>query len=181
MWDDYSEVQPGATDELLQLLERYCSKPPVVSTRPTGGPSYSKSDTGGSSDNPRYSFNSLANWWKNIRSVLPAQGLLGSHDTGSGQASATLPGACPTILQTPNPSHDFVLLCVPFRQRASKLYQAEVCKINSDQEFFQILRHYYSKYRGTRPWDRLRKVRAIEFIEVSEAWGLRASYAHTQK
>ncbi|KUI53187.1 hypothetical protein VP1G_10526 [Cytospora mali] len=74
-------------------------------------------------------------------------------------------GVCPVIPQTPQTNHNFVLLCVPFMQRAVKLHQAEVCRINPEQEFFRVLRYYYASQRGFRSWARLRKVRSIDFVK----------------
>lgn len=85
------------------------------------------------------------------------------HNPSKPQAAKL--GACLTTPEIPQPHHNFVLLCVPFMRWASKLWQAEVCRVNSDQDFFRILRHYY-EYRGKRPWDWLRKVRAINFVKV---------------
>lgn len=166
LYDDYSELQPGALVELADLLEKYCSSSPIDLNQ-------SKSGTGGSTYG--ISLSRLASWWKTVTARRPdtsgssrPPGLPRHGRLPPEAPPGTLPGVCPTIPQTPNPSHDFVLLCVPFSQRAIKLYQPEVCRINSDQEFFQVLRHYYSSYRGPKPWDRLRKVRAIDFIEVSK-------------
>lgn len=82
------------------------------------------------------------------------------------QRPASQLGVCPILPDTPPGDHKFVLLCVPF-MRTLKLHQPEVCKMNSDREFFRVLRYYYASHRETRPWIRLRTVRAINFVKVS--------------
>lgn len=76
-------------------------------------------------------------------------------------------GLCPSALGEMEKDHNFLLLCVPFQRYATKLHQAEVCRINSDQELFRVLRHYYFTQRGRSTWTRLRKVCGIEFSMVS--------------
>jgi hypothetical protein len=75
-------------------------------------------------------------------------------------------GVCSAALGYGPSDHNFLLLCVPFMRLVSKLWQAEVCKIHSDQDFFRILRYYYNQH-GRRPWARFRKVDAINFVKVS--------------
>lgn len=75
-------------------------------------------------------------------------------------------GACSRTGTAGAGVHDFVLLCIPFMRVATKLYQPEICRINSDQEFFQLLRHYYRTKRGKSPWKWLRKVKSINFVKV---------------
>ena len=77
-------------------------------------------------------------------------------------------GFCSGVLNNMEKDHDFLLLCVPFQRYATKLHQAEVCRINSDQELFHVMRHYYFTQRGRSAWTRLRKVCGIEFIMVSK-------------
>src|SRR5690606_4326176 len=63
-------------------------------------------------------------------------------------------------------THNFLLLCIPFMHRVAKLYQPDICRINSDQEFLYLLRRYYNEKRGRSPWRLLRKVKAINFVKV---------------
>ncbi|KAH6623433.1 hypothetical protein F5144DRAFT_550976 [Chaetomium tenue] len=74
-------------------------------------------------------------------------------------------GACSRTGTDGSGVHDFVLLCIPFMRVATKLYQPEICRINSDQEFFQLLRHYYASKRGPSPWKWLRRVKSINFVK----------------
>ncbi|KAI7776303.1 hypothetical protein LA080_005490 [Diaporthe eres] len=133
--DDYVELQTGAVLRLEQLLGKYFS-------------STSEPDEGAgadpSSDGPGKA------------SSLPRH-----H---ASKRSAEELGTCPVMPETPHMHHNFVLLCVPFVRLASKLWQAEICRINSDRDFFRVLRHYYSN-RGRRPWARLRKVKAVHFVK----------------
>jgi hypothetical protein len=75
-------------------------------------------------------------------------------------------GACSRTGTDGGEAHDFVLLCIPFMRVATKLYQPEICRINSDQEFLQLLRQYYATKRGPSPWKWLRRVKAINFVKV---------------
>lgn len=76
-------------------------------------------------------------------------------------------GACSLTETDGGGDHDFVLLCIPFMRVATKLHQPKICRINSDQEFFQLLRRYYASKRGPSPWKWLRRVKFINFVKVS--------------
>lgn len=155
--DDYTELQTGAVLRLQQFLEKYFSSAvePIEAVRPAA-----------TSNTPDQV--GIASWGLNLRSKFRP-----SNDTAStlprhhaSKRSAEELGTCPVIPETPHLDHNFVLLCVPFVRLASKLWQAEICRINSDRDFFRVLRHYYNN-RGRRPWARLRKVEAVHFVKVS--------------
>lgn len=58
-------------------------------------------------------------------------------------------------------------MCVPFMRQVAKLWQAEVCRINSDREFFRLMRYYYDQHTR-RPWARFRKIEGINFVKVRD-------------
>ncbi|KAK3326837.1 hypothetical protein B0H66DRAFT_600940 [Apodospora peruviana] len=74
-------------------------------------------------------------------------------------------GSCIRTGPAGTEDHNFVLLCIPFMRLATKLYQPEICRINSDQEFLKLLRLYYDIKGGSSPWKLLRKVRSINFVK----------------
>lgn len=155
--DDYIELQTGAVQRLEQLLEKYFSStsepdeavdPDAISAaQGTGG-----IDSWGVKLRSKF-------WLRNDKaSTLP-------HHHASKRSAEEL-GTCPVMPETPHMDHNFVLLCVPFVRLVSKLWQAEICRINSDRDFFRVLRHHYNN-RAKRPWARLRKVKAVNFVKVS--------------
>ncbi|KAK2609443.1 hypothetical protein N8I77_002940 [Diaporthe amygdali] len=155
LYDDYIELQPGAISKIEQLLGDYFHtvhgtdeslNPSVPSKVMRQGPIFS------------WSAKFLSALWpfKNKDSSLPR------HQPSKRTAEEL--GTCPLMPETPQMDHNFVLLCVPFMRWASKLWQAEICRINSDRDFFRILRHYYNNH-GKRPWAWLRKVQAVHFVK----------------
>lgn len=152
--DDYIEIEPGAARRLEESLRSYFKGSNLMdnldSTRQA----------------PKQSFSNKANeWLKAIQ--LPGNlrfSKLPLHQSSTKHPASQL-GVCPTLLSNPPGDHKFVLLCVPF-MRTLKLYQPEVCKINSDRDFFRVLRYYYASHRRTKPWIRLRTARAITFVKV---------------
>lgn len=154
--DDYVELQTGAVLRLDQLLGKYFS----FTSEPDEGAGADPSSDGpgqGGIDSWRLKFRSKFRLSKGKASSLPRH-----H---ASKRSAEELGTCPVMPETPLMHHNFVLLCVPFVRLASKLWQAEICRINSDRDFFRVLRHYYNN-RGRRPWARLRKVTAVHFVKV---------------
>lgn len=164
LYDDYFEHHAGASEELAEFLGKSFSKSLPVVELFDGHPSQDPK--------PRSSiWSNWSNWGKNLKTRFSTtKPKLPQHQIP--RRSNKLLGACSAApLQSGIIDHNFVLLCVPFMQRALKLEQAEVCKINSDREFFQLLRHYYQSHRGTRLWGRFRKVCGLEFIQVSSKCG----------
>lgn len=153
MYDDYIELQPGAAERFESKLREYFECIVV-------------DDLGTTKDTPTRSLASTAiTWLKRIRQSNHLQVSKLPRHHSSSQRSASQLGACPISPDTPPGDHNYVLLCVPFL-RTLKLYQPEVCKMNSDREIFRVLRYYYASQRKTSPWSRLRTVRAINFIKV---------------
>ncbi|KAI8947002.1 hypothetical protein F4801DRAFT_562481 [Xylaria longipes] len=77
-------------------------------------------------------------------------------------------GSCVRSAGTAQAYHNFVLLCVPYLRWGLRLHNSEVCRINSDQQFFELLRQcYFGQRRGTIR-EALRiftKVRALQFVQ----------------
>ncbi|KAI1169708.1 hypothetical protein F4777DRAFT_592526 [Nemania sp. FL0916] len=64
--------------------------------------------------------------------------------------------------------HNFLLLCVPYLRWGLRLYNSHVCKINSDQQFFQLLKKFYFDHRYGKIQGMLQmftKVRALQFVK----------------
>jgi hypothetical protein len=93
-----------------------------------------------------------------------ASASLPRHEQDKQEVNTT--GACSRTRTGDTGTHNFVLLCIPFMRVATKLYQPEICRINSDREFLQLLRHYYQTKRGRSPWKWLRKVKSINFVKL---------------
>lgn len=82
------------------------------------------------------------------------------------EQDVTTTGACKNTGIGGPATHDFLLLCIPFMRYGTKVYQPEICRINSDQEFLRLLRRYYNTKRGKSSWRLLRKVKSINFVKV---------------
>ncbi|KAJ9150874.1 hypothetical protein NKR23_g3369 [Pleurostoma richardsiae] len=156
LFDDFIELHPGALIRLENLLKGYDDV--NVPAEPAG-----TRDNQGPRGGWRDSFSAALS--------LCHRFVLYGRTPG-------LPQHCPnpsdaielgTCISSPEPgqaNHNFVLLCVPFLQWGIKVHQAEICTINSDQEFFRLLQRAYKVHR--RPmgaWKSLRKVRAIHFVK----------------
>lgn len=156
IYDDYTELQPGAVQRLERHLWNHTQSPSSTGTNSQSNATAGYKDA----------MTGLVIRFKDIF-TSGKDWRLPSYYQPSRQSVKTI-GECPRTQQAPPTSHDFALLCIPFMERASKLYQPEICRINSDQEFFRLLRYYYASQRGVRTWARLRKVQAINFVKVSK-------------
>lgn len=77
-------------------------------------------------------------------------------------------GQCQVESSNSHFGHNFLLLCLPFMRHAFKVQHADICRLHSDQEFFQLLRHCYTESRGRlRSVLSLRKLTALHFAQVS--------------
>ncbi|KAI1736294.1 hypothetical protein F4680DRAFT_461201 [Xylaria scruposa] len=77
-------------------------------------------------------------------------------------------GSCVSSTGTTQADHNFVLLCVPYLRWGLRLHNSEVCKINSDQQFFKLLRQCYFAQRCGPARELLRiftKVQALQFVK----------------
>ena len=60
----------------------------------------------------------------------------------------------------------YLLLCIPFGRVGTKLYNVE-CKVQSDSDFFRLLRDQYKNNRSRlRRWLSLRCLTSIRFVQV---------------
>ncbi|KAI0868244.1 hypothetical protein GGS24DRAFT_482943, partial [Hypoxylon argillaceum] len=77
-------------------------------------------------------------------------------------------GSCVRSARPTQSHHNFVLLCVPYLRWGLRLHNSEVCRINSDQQFFQLLRQCYLNQRvGKIPkiFRIFTKVRTLQFVK----------------
>ncbi|KAI0115767.1 hypothetical protein GGR51DRAFT_546095 [Nemania sp. FL0031] len=105
-------------------------------------------------------------WFRESLTKVKPQGLP-SHRQDSNGHSVRL-GQCARSAGTAQANHNFVLLCVPYLRWGLRLHNSEVCKINSDQEFFKLLRKcYFSQRHGDtrKPLRMLTKVQALRFVK----------------
>ncbi|KAI1748825.1 hypothetical protein F4782DRAFT_515862 [Xylaria castorea] len=105
-------------------------------------------------------------WFRKSFAKAKSPGLP-SHQQGDNSPSTQL-GSCVRSAGTSQADHNFVLLCVPYLRWGLRLHNSEVCKINSDQQFFKLLQQcYFTQRRGaTRELLRIfTKVRALQFVK----------------
>lgn len=88
-------------------------------------------------------------------------------DTSTGANNT--PASISTVVSFARPQHHFLLLCLPFMRWGTKLFQSEVCRVNSDRDFFRLLGERYHTARAARkrgPFSWLLRPRSIEFVKV---------------
>ena len=152
MYDDYLEIQPGAIGRLKGVLSSYGIR--SVVSGDTELPNTSQEPSS-------WTNNSRAKANKHFDMRLPSHWQ--HHDSG-------VPGTCRP--QAPPPggmdrTHNYLLACAPFGRWVSKVYQAEVCTINSDQDFFSLLRPlYHGSQKMRRPLSWFFRIKAIHFVQV---------------
>lgn len=154
--DDYIELQPGAVSRLEQLLTRYCSERHDL---------IESSNAAKHSKPSRRQVGVVARCMDFCSTIWGPKGPSLPYHQRSKSSTAEV-GVCSVAPGNSEGDHNFLLLCVPFMRSVAKLWQAEVCKISSDRDFFHVLRYYYNQH-GRRFWARLRKVDAINFVKVS--------------
>ncbi|KAI0847673.1 hypothetical protein F5Y00DRAFT_240792, partial [Daldinia vernicosa] len=149
IYDDYTETQSGALDNLEKILSSYGARSrssgDIESNNP---PPNSKSNKGG-----------LSEIWRSftLDAKLPRFWLRKDYWE---------PGKC---RRTPGISleleHNYLLACVPFGRWVSKLHQQEICTILSDQDFFSLLRMLYHANRRRLSLSWMRRVKSIDFVQ----------------
>lgn len=174
--DDFVELRTGALDDLNQVLQGY-GKDARFDNEGYAHASDIEEMLDDGNPPPQTFPRQQRDWKQSISSAANSFiGLLGSLAPGSSSlpryrqdrgVDVATTGACVQTGSGRVGEHNFLLLCIPFMRVASKLYQPEVCRINSDQEFLKLLRHYYQTKRGQSPWRLFRKVKSINFIKVS--------------
>ncbi|KAK4661055.1 hypothetical protein QC762_124460 [Podospora pseudocomata] len=164
LYDDFTEIVPGAVKQLEAELRYQNTKQPELE--------YDNLDA---QNTPRSHPNSFARvlfqmWTGTTRIFRKFQyPLLPEHKSSRGNMSLELGNPCTqSSQQAPYTTHLFLLLCVPFLRFATRLAQPEVCQINSDQELFQLLRRQYLIARSGKRWlwGQLRRVQAIDFVKL---------------
>ncbi|KAI0183816.1 hypothetical protein EV127DRAFT_254931 [Xylaria flabelliformis] len=105
-------------------------------------------------------------WIRNFLATAKSPGLP-SYRRGDDSLLTQL-GSCVSSAGTNQANHNFVLLCVPYLRWGLRLHNSEVCKINSDQQFFKLLQQCYFAQRHGPARKLLRiftKVRALQFVK----------------
>lgn len=154
--DRYIELKEGALDNLKARLQGYGAS--VQSPQDSDGvappqvPDSSVTAT------------SISNWWKSIsqRRRTPNPPLPSHNKSNHGSSEGY---ACPRTPLSVSGDHLYLLLCLPFMRWATKLRQDEVCRLNSDREFFTFLRSCYDNARQRKAWPWMRCVDAIRFVQ----------------
>ncbi|KAK5654570.1 hypothetical protein OQA88_7199 [Cercophora sp. LCS_1] len=164
LYDDYQELRPGAVDRLKSVLTEYNRTTPD-SIHPKAGvktPSFAST------------FSTISGIYKRGRNATP----LPTHTQP--KINTSNPYGCNDIpLKTPSRAHHhFLLLCLPFMRFGTKLHQSAVCRINSDQDFFHLLRSRYISTKRKDPSKWLLRAKSIEFVQFevfsSEVVGIQA-------
>lgn len=159
LYDDFIELRRGALERLEAELQQY-GKGLVVDSELTDA-----GDVPGSRNSFREIVQGLLS---NCYAMLPSSNFGGLPLFRQDSKANTVPGSCGRASSClENGRHNFVLLCIPFLRLATKVHQPTTCRINSDQEFVKLLRHYYTSQRGRSSWKLLRKVRSIKFVQVN--------------
>ena len=148
-FDDFVEIRPGAAREYEQLLQR-------TQLDRDQSPKGHMSDTVS-----RF----LGRFTKVFSKVL--RGLDGGRDFPLPQHKPV--DARQQQPQTPAKSADrqiFLLLCIPYRQYATKLLQLDLQDLQSDQNLFKLLRSGYQDIRGRLKSSlSLKTIKSIKFVQ----------------
>ncbi|OTB04211.1 hypothetical protein M426DRAFT_321063 [Hypoxylon sp. CI-4A] len=151
LYDDYVESRSGALDEFKSLLAQCGFKvqapgdlesndPPRAAPAPVNNTRKRKA-TGN-----KYCDIRLPYFWQ--KQAPEKLGICRPRSTGA-----------------PAGNHNYVLACLPFGRLVSRLHQPEVCTIDSDQDFFSLLRVTYRGKRARNPLTFLRRVTSIHFVQ----------------
>lgn len=155
MYDDYIESRPGALDELKLLLHQYGFAATDSNDLESNHPQRTLPKPRGSVEGPKlrqsrgYDFRLPIYWQNQTRTELT----LGRCRRKADEVQV-------------GDKHNYILTCIPFGRSISKLYQPEVCTIDSDQDFFSLLRVTYRQCRTKIPLSFMRRVKSIHFVQV---------------
>ncbi|KFA76987.1 hypothetical protein S40288_09976 [Stachybotrys chartarum IBT 40288] len=152
LYDDYREKREGALDNLRELLGtcgiKVASPGDIESSNiPRAQPSHSASTIPLTILGQRSPDLRLPEQWRHKDVTTPGSCRANGHANGADH-------------------HNYILACLPSGPWVSNLRQAEVCTINSDQDFFSLLRFLHKDNRRQRWWSWLRRVTAIHFIKL---------------
>jgi len=168
IYDDYQELRPGGIEGLRSLLDAYShhSKPfrSTHVTLPTAQGtmlsvvsffSRRKQSASGASSGTGLPVHKQNN----------TRDPYGCEEVQPSAASHTNSGS-----QYGQPQHHFLLLCLPFMRWGTKLHQSEVCRVNSDRDFFRLLALRYRNTTTKRwlffPSSWLLHPRSIDFVRL---------------
>ena len=160
--DDFSEMKRSAVARYSELLQRRSAP---SSSRTYNGAQVSSA---GSTRSQSSSLMSTALGWM---SGLGARGKRGPGRQGDGPSLPQYRSETGSNgTSVPPPPHKdllFLLLCIPQHQYATKLLQPQISALNSDKEFFQLLRANYQQMRGRMKGAlSLKTLRNIKFVQL---------------
>jgi hypothetical protein len=142
LYDDFVKLRPGAVEELATELREYNNRKRTVRTY--SNPVMAPLDHQNQTEQPSGWKHSITQLWTSIQKLNGSTPKPTLPPTCQGSRNDIELGLRSETSGNRSTGHDFVLLCVPFLRWAMKLHQSEVCRINSDQEFSQVLRHHYN-------------------------------------
>ncbi|KAI0436155.1 hypothetical protein F4803DRAFT_248206 [Xylaria telfairii] len=159
--DDYESKYEGAVEAFEHRLKQY--NHPMQPVQEDG-------DTNRNNVVGQHSWkgaiSTAMQWFHKCLTIANSPGLP-SHQQDNNLPPPQL-GSCARSLGTAQSYHNFVLLCVPYLRWGLRLHNTEVCRINSDQQFFKLLREcYFGQRRGVarRALQMFTKVRALQFVK----------------
>lgn len=145
-YDDFKQLESGGVNDLTETFRTYANEDHL-------------------SEGCKQEMRSSPGWrrWIGKSSASSSTQLPFSQKSSVAESAI---GSCHKTSQIQRDTHNYVLLCVPFMKKALKLYNAEVCKINSDREFFRMLRYYYTQHCPRKRFSIPRRVQALNFVHV---------------
>ncbi|KAJ2998137.1 hypothetical protein NUW58_g418 [Xylaria curta] len=159
--DDYESKHEGAVEALEYRLKQYNQ-----ATQSYGQDNETGQSSVATPDSSKGPISTIIQWFRKAFTKPRSRGLP-SHRNDSNGPSIQL-GSCGRSARLAQAHHNFVLLCVPYLRWGLRLHNSEICRINSDQQFFQLLRQCYRNQRvgNIRGIFRIfTKVRALQFVK----------------
>ena len=152
LYDDFQELFPNAVQDLEQRLNLSSNSSPQ--------------DRNGHNANRPGFINSVADSLLGLLSYFRKSQRGGSRPPSLHMYETNDSSQGPTNPASTNLEDLFLLLCIPHRKYATKLVQMNVCKLQSDREFFTNLKTQYQKMRGHFiSVLSLRKLTLIQFVK----------------
>ncbi|KAI0198271.1 hypothetical protein F4808DRAFT_263070 [Astrocystis sublimbata] len=154
--DDYDEQHEGAIQNFEDGLKGYNQATPSAQQQ--------------NNTNWKSTMSTTKEWFRKSLTEAKSHGSsnrLPSYRQGASNLSTQL-GACARSASISQAYHNFVLLCIPYLRWGLRLHNTEVCRIDSDQQYFKLLRQCYLGQRRGSVWKalrRFRKVRALQFVK----------------
>ncbi len=154
MYDDFTELRPGAAKELELALASPNQQRPIYQGQGTNGPYESGQTLGTGSDEPfSFALAPIANLQDSASRTF--------YDPRPGHSQSTS-GTIPCNLES-----KWLLVCARAAQRPTSLFHMDVGSTTSDQQLFAKLRQIYvqakkASYRSLS----FKTVRSIRFVQV---------------